>query len=311
MKQDIVKCFAQEVIMSICDEIGKDVFGILIDESSDVSKKEQMAIVLRYVDSRGLVKERFIGIVHVTNTSSLTLKEAIDTVLTNNNLSMAQVRGQGYDGASNMCGAFNGLKSLILKENKSAHYVHCFAHQLQLVIVAVAKKHDDAKEFFEQLALVVTVVCGSCKRNDMLLEMHKKRVEEEIGQGEIETGKGLNQEGSLARPGDTRWGSHLRTIISLMKLFPEVVKVLAYIGKDGLSAYNRNQANGILAYFNTLEFVFVLHLMLEILGLTDTLSKHLQRKDQDILEAAMLIKGTKRALLALRKDGFPQLFEKV
>ncbi|KAL7583123.1 uncharacterized protein LOC111879243 [Lactuca sativa] len=118
-----------------------------------------MGIVLRYVDRLGIVKERFIGIIHVLDTSSLTLKAAIDTVFSNNNLSITQVRGQDYDGASNMSGAFNGLKSLILNENSSAHYIHSFAHQLQLVVVAVAKKHDDVDEFFEQLALVVTVIC--------------------------------------------------------------------------------------------------------------------------------------------------------
>ena len=92
IQKDIVNCFSKEIIKSICDEICKDVFRILVDESSDVSKKEQMAIVLRYVDRLGIVKERFIGVVHVLDTSSLTLKAAIDTVFSNNNLSMAQVR---------------------------------------------------------------------------------------------------------------------------------------------------------------------------------------------------------------------------
>ncbi|KAI3496070.1 hypothetical protein L1887_38420 [Cichorium endivia] len=311
IQKDIVDCFSKEIIMSICDEIGDDVFGILVDESSDVSKKEQMAIVLRYVDKLGVVKERFVGIVHVMDTSSLTLKAAIDSVLTENKLSVAQVRGQGYDGASNMRGAFNGLKSLILRENNSAHYVHCFAHQLQLVVVAVARNHEGAHDFFEHLALVVNVVCASCKRKDIIRERYKERVEKEIGNGEIETGSGLNQEISLIRAGDTRWGSHYKTIISLMNLFFEVVEVLKYVEIDGSTLSNRNQAKGILAYFKTLDFVFYLHLMLEILGLTETLSKHLQKKDQDILEAASLVKGTKEALLALRNDGFPQILKKV
>ncbi|KAJ9545408.1 hypothetical protein OSB04_025115 [Centaurea solstitialis] len=281
IQKDIIKCFSQEIMKSICDEIGKDVFAVLVDESSDVSKKEQMAIVLRYVDSLGIVKERFVGVVHVTNTSSLTLKAAIDTVFSDNKLSMDQVRGQ-----SNMRGEFNGLKTLILKDNKSAHYVHCFAHQLQLVVVAVAKNHDGAHDFFEHLALVVNV-------------------------GETETGRGLNQELSLIRAGDTRWGSHYKTIISLMNLFPEVVEVLKYVEEDGSTLSNRNQAYGILSYFKTFDFVFYLHLMLEILGLTNTLSRHLQRKDQDILEAASLVRGTKKSLQTLRNDGFNSILKKV
>ena len=39
-------------------------------------------------------------------------------------------------------------------------------------------------------------------------EMQKERVAAEIGIGETETGKGLNREISLARAGDTRWGSN-------------------------------------------------------------------------------------------------------
>lgn len=39
------------------------------------------------------------------------------------------IRGQGYDGVSNMRGEFGGLKILILKENESVYYVYCFVYQ--------------------------------------------------------------------------------------------------------------------------------------------------------------------------------------
>ncbi|KAI3763962.1 hypothetical protein L2E82_13960 [Cichorium intybus] len=310
-QKQLVECFSKEITSSICNEIGDDVFGLLVDESSDVSLKEQMAIVLRYVDSLGIVKERFIAVVHVKDTSSLTLKNAIDDVLTSHKLSITQIRGQGYDGASNMRGAFNGLKALILQENELAHYVHCFAHQLQLVIVAVAKKHEGVKDFFEQIALVVNVVCASCKRKDILREKARESVQKAIGKGELETGRGLNQESSLARAGDTRWGSHLKTIISLMKLYPEILEVLAYVEEEGSTLANRNQAAGILSYFKSLDFIFYLHLMFEVFSLTGILSKHLQRKDQDILEAASLVRATMDALKALRDTGFDNILSKV
>ncbi|XP_052621055.1 uncharacterized protein LOC111911378 [Lactuca sativa] len=145
IQKEHVQFFAQEVLLSTREDIGQDVFALLVDESSDVSKKEQMAIVLGYVDSLGFVKEIFIGLVHVKDTSSLTLKNAINEVLTSNKLSFSKIRGQGYDGASNMRGECNGLKVLILQENDTTCYVHCFAHQLQLVVVAVAKKHGKRK----------------------------------------------------------------------------------------------------------------------------------------------------------------------
>ena len=119
IQKDIAHYFAQEVLKSILEEIGDDVFALLVDESSDVSKKEQMAVVLRYVTG-GIVKERFVGLVHVKETSALSLKSAIDSLLCEFGLSLTKIRGQGYDGASNMSGQFNGLKSIIMRENTSA-----------------------------------------------------------------------------------------------------------------------------------------------------------------------------------------------
>lgn len=127
-----------------------------------------MAVVFRFVDKFGIVKERFMSVTHVSDTSSASLKSANDYLFAKYRLSIKNVRGQGYDGASNMKGEFNGLRSLISKENPSAYYVHCFAHQLQLVVVAVAKKRFDVEDFFDMVSLLLNVVGASCKRKDML-----------------------------------------------------------------------------------------------------------------------------------------------
>ncbi|KAI3690317.1 hypothetical protein L2E82_48297 [Cichorium intybus] len=311
IQKHIAYCFSQEILKAVFDGLGKDVFALLVDESNDVSKKEQMAVVLRYVDGFGLVKERFIGVVHVTDTSSKSLKSSIDSLFAQHGLSMEQIRGQGYDGASNMRGEFNGLKALILKDNASAFYIHCFAHQLQLVVVAVARNHNGVGNFFEMLSLVMNVVCASCQRKDMIREGYKKIVQEAIGNNEIETGKGLNQELSLIRAGDTRWGSHYKTISSLVSLFPEVLKVLEYVEKEGKNNFSRNQAHGVTLYFETFDFVFYLHFMLRILELTNMLSQALQKKDQGIIEAVSLIQITKKKLQSFRDDGFEGLLEEV
>jgi len=48
------------------------------------------------------------------------------------------MRGQGYDGAKNMRGAWNGLQALFLRDCPYAYYIHYFAHRLQLTLVAAA-----------------------------------------------------------------------------------------------------------------------------------------------------------------------------
>ena len=80
-----------------------------------------------------------------------------------NGLSLSQLRGQGCDGASNMRGELSGLKTLILSENPSARYIHCFAHQLQLVVVSVAQDNQHVCDFVEYLSMITNM--NSCNNN--------------------------------------------------------------------------------------------------------------------------------------------------
>ncbi|XP_076904716.1 uncharacterized protein LOC143560264 [Bidens hawaiensis] len=241
-------------------------------------------------------------------TTALSLKAAIDDLFARQNLSIGRVRGQGYDGASNMSGEFNGLKALILKENSSAYYVHCFAHQLQLVVVGLATKHYEIYRLYKELSNLVNVVGGSCKRIDLLRESQR----ESLGlNSEVETGSGKNQELSLARAGDTRWSSHEKTIIRLLTLYPSVIDVLEYIEKWGEFSNYQNESRGLQEFIKTFNFVFYLHLMKYILGVTNTLCQTLQRKDQDMLNAVKLVKLTDEGLKRYRLEGFDSLLEDV
>nr|XP_023907800.1 zinc finger MYM-type protein 1-like [Quercus suber] len=206
-----------------------------------------MAVVLCYVDKKGIVTERFLSIIHVANTSTLSLNAAIKFLFCKYALSLSRLRGQGYDRASNMQGEFNGLKTLILKENKSAFYVHYFAHQLQLTLVAIANKHTNIAEFFSLVSKIVTIVGASCKRQEFLRNAQLAKITEALNMGELESGQGLNQETSLKRASDTRWGSHYRTILNLILMFSSIVDVLEMIEKDSLLSEERVKAQPILS----------------------------------------------------------------
>jgi hypothetical protein len=119
--------------------------------------------------------------------------------------------------------------------------------------------------------------------------------------GEIETGQGLNQEMGLARPGDTRWGSHYRTVMHVMALYPSIKKVLSKIGKEHKGGESLG-AQTMLQVFQSFEFVFMMHLMNEIFGYTNDLCIALQRREQDIVNAMDLLEFTKVELSVLRED---------
>jgi hypothetical protein len=104
IQKDILYVLAKRVRNAIREEIGDSKFCIIVDEARDESKKEQMAIVLRFVDKDSFIQERFFDIVHVKDTSASTLKNEISVVLSQHRLDIQNIRGQGYNGASNMRG---------------------------------------------------------------------------------------------------------------------------------------------------------------------------------------------------------------
>ena len=97
------------------------------------------------------------------------------------------------------------------------------------------------------------------------------KIKEDLENGVHRSGQGLNQETNLKRPGDTRWGSYYGTILNLILMFSAVVDVLEIIEEDGLSD-QKVEARSIIRSILSFEFVFTLHLMKNILGITNELS---------------------------------------
>jgi hypothetical protein len=51
IQKNLASCCAEEITEAIMEEIGNRPFSVLIDESRDISVKEQMAVILRYIVS--------------------------------------------------------------------------------------------------------------------------------------------------------------------------------------------------------------------------------------------------------------------
>lgn len=107
------------------------------------------------------------------------------------------IRGQGYDRASNIRGEWNVLQALFLKDCPYAYYVYCFVHHLQLALIVAAKEVKEVYEFFYQLHTIVNAIGASCKCNDELHVAQANHLVELLAIGEIESDRGLNQIGTL------------------------------------------------------------------------------------------------------------------
>jgi len=205
----------------------------------------------------------------------------------------------------------NGLKTLILNENSSAYYVYCFTHQLQLTLVAIVKNHIQIATFFSLVNSVFNVVGASCKHRDILCEKWAAEVVKALQNNEISTGRGLNQEMNLKRLGDTCWSFHYGAIISLILMFSSIINAVEDIVEDGLYSEQKAEANIQIQSLQTFEFTFNLHLMKNVLGITNELSQALQRKDQDIVNAMKLVEVSKQRLQSIGEEGWNSLFKEV
>ncbi|XP_059630207.1 uncharacterized protein LOC132273209 [Cornus florida] len=146
------------------------------------------------------LQERLFDLVHVKDTTSLNLKKDLCAVLSHYNLDVHNLRGQGYDGASNMRGEWNDLD-------------------------------------------------------------------------ELETGQGANQ------------------------------IVLNNLIEDGCNYKIRGDADNAFNTLRSLQFVFILHLIKDIMGITNILCQALQQKDQDIeLNNRFSEKAMKLVTLSLALD---------
>ncbi|KAK2640646.1 hypothetical protein Ddye_028441 [Dipteronia dyeriana] len=147
IQKELLQILSNKVRMHIREEIGDAKFCILVNEARDVAKKEQMALVLKFVDKEDFIRERFLDIVysaaklaksvrkptrserraaepHKKNHSQSddhedqtneklslvlrrfdlrhALKKELSLVLSRHALNIQNIRGQGYNRASNM-----------------------------------------------------------------------------------------------------------------------------------------------------------------------------------------------------------------
>ncbi|CAN1159891.1 Zinc finger MYM-type protein 1 [Linum perenne] len=262
-----------------------------------------MAIVLRFVDMKGLIQECLFDVVHVKDTTSMTLYSSICSTLSSYKFAIQNISGQGYDGASNMRGEWNGLKALFLKDHPQAYYVHCMAHRLQLALMEAAKEVHSVHEFFLNLSLIVNAVTSSYKHHD--------EIANKLALDELESGTCSNQISTLPRACDTRWSSHLNSISSLIRLYDPTYIVLEYIKKDGSGYKTKGDASVALKRMTSFEFIFIMLLMKEVLGITDTLCQALQLKTQDIVKAMSLVTSTIKLLNKLRDQDWDSFFKNV
>uniref|UniRef100_H3AE53 HAT C-terminal dimerisation domain-containing protein n=1 Tax=Latimeria chalumnae TaxID=7897 RepID=H3AE53_LATCH len=158
-QNEIIEIMASQVQDSMVGGVKEaGVFSTIADETMDLLKHKQVALILRYVNPSFEIQERFVGFYRMLQTDSHSLATLIKSTLSALGLDPSALRGQCYDGAASMRGAYKGVATLTRKENPLACYVHCYALILNLCIVDMVSSIPVVRNAFRILQALQTAV---------------------------------------------------------------------------------------------------------------------------------------------------------
>ena len=141
IQNELIKISAELLRNEIVKEITRaKFFSIMADEAADVSVKEQLSLVIRFVDDKSNIREEFLEFIHCKDgTSGKAISDVILHQLVQLGIDIKNCRGQGYDGAGNMSGKNKGVIKNIQDWCGKALGCHCQAHLLNLGVVSACK----------------------------------------------------------------------------------------------------------------------------------------------------------------------------
>ncbi|KAJ4440575.1 hypothetical protein ANN_08720 [Periplaneta americana] len=157
-----------------------DFLAVTADGTSDVSNKFQMVVIYRYIHNNKPV-ERFWDFTVSTGHDAPSLAKSITHELDHHlGDCPRKLITQTYDGTSVMSGSLRGVQALVKQIYLDTAYVHCYAHQLNLIMQNAASANCNVKIFFANLQDLCTflIFSSSPQRTAVLDEVVKKRYQD-------------------------------------------------------------------------------------------------------------------------------------
>lgn len=291
IQNDLIDAVKDVVFNKIKNEINAtDFIAVMIDETSDCSKKSQLTTIFRYIDESGTVQERFLGFSDVSSDhSARALSEHVIEVVERLGCS-SKIVCQTYDGASVMSGALSGTQQRVRTHFPSAIFVHCFAHALNLILTQSVSFISECRIFFSTLGGLVSFFSPSSSRTYLLDSVVRKR---------------------LPPMAPTRWNFNDRLVetvchyrLDIINCFWEIVDNESEWENDAIF-----KARGFINFLQSFETVFLLQLFENIYSKTGHVYNILQTKSLDISYCLSEVTSTKQYLNDLRSSFFDDLLQ--
>eukprot|EP00795_Rhopilema_esculentum_P009772 gene9772-18305_t len=133
----ISPCLFDELIEDISDSF----YSLIVDESTDVSQKKMLAICIRYYSqSKQCIRTTFLKMANLgASATSDVIGAAIQRILEESGLSLANLIGIGVDGCSTMVGVHHSLSTYFKNLVPEIVMFKCVCHSLQLAASKAAE----------------------------------------------------------------------------------------------------------------------------------------------------------------------------
>lgn len=173
-QNEFIEECAKLVTQFIVKEIQAAIYyGIIVDGTPDISHKEQITFILRYIlqteEHQWEIQERLLTIKDCEKKRE-DIASLICLVLEEFNIDLQNCRGQGYNNGSNMSGIYKGAQACILQRNPQAIFSRCSAHTLNLCGVHSAESCTEVQSFFGNIQKLYNLFSAAPSRWKILQE---------------------------------------------------------------------------------------------------------------------------------------------
>lgn len=145
----LTQIVAPENINNISQHIQNEnlCYSIIVDESTDISAKKSLAIVIRYFCGTR-VRDRFLDMIEVEDQTDNGLYQALMECLKRSNIPADRMIGFAADNASVMMGDKGGLKAKLIANQPNLFVMGCVCHSFALCSEAACAQIPEQVETF-------------------------------------------------------------------------------------------------------------------------------------------------------------------
>ncbi|CAB4033056.1 zinc finger MYM-type 1-like [Paramuricea clavata] len=255
IQNELLEIVANVMLERIAAEArSSDYYGIVDNETADISRTEQVSLFLRY-DFDGETKETFTGFYSTKSMEREVLYELVKTAISKLELRLEDIVAECFDGAANMSGARKGLAARMKECSPLSIYIHCHGHRLDLALQNTMTTIEPLQKALAVIQSLHNFLEGSRKRHAIFKDIKVEVEDEDVTL-------------TIKSQSATRWSCRWAAVKAVVNQLPKIIEALLSLSKDR-DPKTYNDSNSLLNSICDFRFVFGLNVLKELIEDTD------------------------------------------